>query len=76
MASPLDWLEEREGLVRLPRGRQRQAQVDSNPLVVGCELGGRSQSSLGISPPALEIIAVARVVPDLRVFRAELEGLL
>ena len=63
--------QERKGFIGLPGGRQGQAQVDSDPLVVGCELGGRSQSFLGIRPSALEIIAVAGVVPDLRVFRRE-----
>ena len=68
--------EEREGLIRLPGGRQGQPQVDADPLVVGCELRGRSEQPFGVGPPPLEVIAVARVVPDPRVFRAELEGFL
>ena len=76
MASPLDWREQRQGFIRLAGGRQRQPQVDANPLVVGCKLCSRSERPFGIGPSPLEVIAVARVVPDLRVFRTELEGLL
>ena len=60
----------------LPGGRQGQPQVDADPLVVGGELRGRSEQPFGVGPPPLEVIAVARVIPDLRVFRAELEGFL
>ena len=36
----------------------------------------RLERLLGIGPPALEIVAIARVVPDLGVLRAELESIL
>ena len=63
-------------LVLFPGCGQSQTKVDAYTLVFRRELGGGFERLLGIGPTPLQIIAIARVVPDFRIFRRGLERFL